>query len=136
LSAEKDHTDAILISKPLYSALFGADPTLMKRSVLLIGNDVGDLFYRSFSEHEADSKLLVNTKSSVIGIFAVPWASSAIKENNTLIVVSRSGYMNIFAYRSDRLITKACQIEGPITFCWLDQVSFKLRIIAYSPNLD
>jgi hypothetical protein len=121
LSAEKDHTDAILISKPLYSALFGADPTLMKRSVLLIGNDVGDLFYRSFSEHEADSKLLVNTKSSVIGIFAVPWASSAIKENNTLIVVSRSGYMNIFAYRSDRLITKACQIEGPITFCWLDQ---------------
>lgn len=76
----------------------------MKRSVLLIGNDVGDLFYRSFSENEADSKLLVNTKvpnqalpgiqqylmrpqSSVIGIFAVPWASSAIKENNTLIVV-------------------------------------------------
>lgn len=34
----------------------------MKRSVLLVGSDVGDLSYRSFSEHEADSKLLVNTK--------------------------------------------------------------------------
>jgi len=39
--------------------------TLMKRSVLLIGNELGDVYYRSLSKSEAESKLLLNTRVEI-----------------------------------------------------------------------